>query len=162
MSRRSPAKFSPPGHIKLMAQQNFQLSSVVCTKSNYLSIRFYDLLMCLKCVESILITVKWELENFSKWLKLWESHYWSNYKRVRSRHTQKHTHFSFPHFSLLIGEERTRVALKTTFLWFAAIAIGYGVWNTFQLLLLSRRTLVLEVHYMARLVDRFDDWRALP
>jgi len=79
-----------------------------------------------------------------------------------SRHTQKHTHFSFPHFSLLIGEERTRVALKTTFLWFAAIAIGYGVWNTFQLLLLSRRTLVLEVHYMARLVDRFDDWRALP
>jgi len=76
-------------------------------------------------------------------------------------HTHIHTHtLLISHFSFLIGEEeRTRVALKTTFLWFAAIAIGYGVGNTFQLLLLllSRRTLVLEVYYTARLVDRF--WR---
>lgn len=66
-------------------------------------------------------------------------------------------------FSLLIGGERTRVALKTAFLWFAAIAIGYGARNTFQLLLpLQESCRVSEVHYMARLGDRFDDWRALP
>lgn len=63
----------------LMAQQNFQLTRVVCTKSNYyFGMGFYDILMCLACFESILITIKWKLDIymfafcFSEWLKLIE------------------------------------------------------------------------------------------